>query len=272
MKIVFKPKTVPSEGSAGLSARENLGLASTYKQALLNNCGFGKVNIDNESVAGKTIASVPISSFTTFNPDFCEEGDKIKQRICDILTNVADCDAIIIDLRTNKGGDPETVAFIMSFFLGDGRDKVHLSDMLDRDGAVRDSFYTTPQEELPVGTRRYGSLKPVWVLTSRKTASGGEDMTNNFQAFGRARIVGQDRTTAGAANPITIIRHLCTDHFAECWMALVPNLRPAHAVTGGGWEGVGIEADVVAGEGEWKLVSDAEVIARHFVIEKLSRR
>lgn len=265
MKIVFKTP----EAGQGASARERLGLVLTYEQALQKNFGFGSLHIDIESVGGKSIATLPISLFMTFHPDYCKDGDKIKQGICDILSSIADCDVILIDLRANRGGDPETVAFIMSFFLGDGSDRVHLLDMLDRNAVVKDSFYTNPPKEFPAGTRSYGVAKPVWVLTSKLTVSGGEDMTINFKAFGRAVIVGQDKTTAGAANPITEIRHLCTEHFGDCWTALVPNLRPAHAVTGMGWEGVGIESDIVAGEGVWEHVLDAEDIARRLAVEKL---
>lgn len=268
MKVVFKAP----EAEHGSSARERLGLVLTYEQALEKNFGFGSLHIDKESVTGKSVATLPISMFMTFHPDHCKNGDKIKQGICDILSSCADCDAMLIDLRTNRGGDPETVAFIMSFFIGDGSDRVHLLDMLDRNDAVKDSFYTTPQKELPACTRRYGASKPIWVLTSKNTISGGEDMTNNFKAFGRALIVGQDKTTAGAANPITEIRHLCTENFGDCWTALVPNLRPAHAITGEGWEGVGIESDIVAGDGAWEHVLDTEDIARRLAVDRLLGR
>lgn len=265
MKVVFKAP----EAGQGTGARERLELVLTYEQAFQKNFGFGSLHIDKESVAGKSIATLPFSLFMTFHPDHCKDGDKIKQGICDILSSVADCDAILIDLRTNRGGDPETVAFIMSFFLGDGSDRVHLLDMLDRKDAVKDSFFTTPEKEFPAGIKRYGVSKPIWVLTSQHTISGGEDVTNNFKAFGRGTIVGQDKTTAGAANPITEIRHLCKENFGDCWIALVPNLRPAHALTGEGWEGVGIESDVVAGEGACEHVLDAEDIARRLAVEKL---
>lgn len=49
----------------------------------------------------------------------------------------------------------------------------------------------------------------------------------------------------------------------------MPNLCPAYLVTGEGWEGVGIESGIVAGEGAWKQVLHAEDIARQLAIETL---
>lgn len=52
---------------------------------------------------------------------------------------VADTDALIVDLRNNGGGDPNTVAF-MSSYLFDKR--THLNDMVWRQEGRRESFWT----------------------------------------------------------------------------------------------------------------------------------
>jgi hypothetical protein len=50
-----------------------------------------------------------------------------------------------------------------------------------------------------LGERSYGAKKPVYVLTSSYTFSGGEEFAYDVQAFKRGVIVGQ--TTGGGANP-----------------------------------------------------------------------
>jgi hypothetical protein len=50
-----------------------------------------------------------------------------------------------------------------------------------------------------LGERSYGKKKPVYVLTSVLTFSGGEEFAYDVQAFKRGAIVGQ--TTGGGANP-----------------------------------------------------------------------
>jgi C-terminal processing protease CtpA/Prc len=118
-------------------------------------------------------------------------------------------DALIVDLRSNHGGHPDTVAFINSYILDDA--PLHLLDFVDRFGKIENTFSTLPANELPTGTRRFGGNKPLYVLTSNRTISGGEDMAYNLKEFKRAKaIIGEgNETTAGAANPITNPRTIC---------------------------------------------------------------
>jgi hypothetical protein len=93
-------------------------------------------------------------------------------------------------------------------------------------------------------------------------------MAYDLQTFKRSKAVigeGND-ATAGAANPITKMRHICEEVFGEgWWVVAVPSVRPVHAVTGTNWEGVGVLSDVVAGRGGWEEVSDAEEVGKSLV-------
>ncbi|KAK0357856.1 hypothetical protein LTR94_037725, partial [Friedmanniomyces endolithicus] len=68
---------------------------------------------------------------------------------------VADTDALIVDLRNNGGGDPNTVAF-MSSYLFDKR--THLNDMVWRHEGRLESFWT--QDEVP--GKRFGGQKKIY--------------------------------------------------------------------------------------------------------------
>jgi hypothetical protein len=227
------------------------------------NFGFGSVSFDTDSIPSKKIATLPIIGFVPTTPDFASDWQDIQAAIGKILSSVADADALLVDLRSNHGGSPHTVAFILSYLLDSG--PLHLLDMVDRSGSVEESFSTLPVDQLPQGTERFGGHKPLFVLTANETISGGEDMAYSLQAFRRAKaIVGQgNEATAGAANPITRPRSIAEEIFGQgWWFVAVPNLEPVHAVTGSNWEGVGVKSDVIAGKGEWAGVSDAEEVAR----------
>lgn len=95
------------------------------------------------------------------------------------MSEIADADAVIIDLRKNNGGAPETVAFIASYFF-EAR-AVLLNSIHRRDTGQTREFWTRP--ELP--GKRFGAIKPVYVLTSGRTFSGGEDLAYIWQTVTR---------------------------------------------------------------------------------------
>jgi C-terminal processing protease CtpA/Prc len=232
--------------------------------------GFGHIIFDNDSAPGKTIATVAINSFLPSTEKTCSLWNDVRTAIGGKLSSIADADALIVDLRQNGGGDPNTVAFIMSYLL-DGAPQ-HLLDFVDSSEQVQMSFSTIPPTELPTGTKVFGSKKPLFVLTTRDTISGGEDMAYGLQAFKRASAVIGDgnEATAGAANPITNSKFICEEEFGgKWWLAAVPNLKPVHEITGSNWEGIGVKSDIVAGEGEWVGINDAKEVATRIIVKSL---
>lgn len=241
-----------------------------YEDLSRLNFGFGPVSLDQGSVVGKTIATLPIHGFLPLTSEFATDWQEIRRAMGDILSGIADADVLLIDLRDNGGGDPHTVAFMLSYILDDG--PVHLNDMISRSGSIEESFYTLPPDQLPAGTKRFGGTKPVLVLTTKETISGGEEMAYDLQALKRANaIIGQGSdTTAGAANPVTNPRFICEEEFGKgWWIAGIPNLRPVNSITGTNWEGTGVKSDVVAGRGEWENVPDAAEVGKKLAMREL---
>ena len=118
--------------------------------------------------------------------------DKVRAAIGDFMTRIADADAVVIDLRDNHGGDPATVALVASYLFDDT--PVHLNDMVERDGTTTSSW-TDPN----VPGKRFGGRRPVYVITSAATVSGGEELAYDLKALRRATLIGEK--TVGAANP-----------------------------------------------------------------------
>lgn len=228
------------------------------------NFGFGVPS--TESIRDKRLGYLPINGFVPSSPDMASDSAAIRKEIGGIVSSIADTDALIIDLRNNGGGSPDTVAFVVSYFV-DGDAPIHLNDMVDRQGATKFSYSTLPASGLPEGTARFGGSKPLFVLTSRDTVSGGEEMVYDLQALKRAHAIIGDgaETTAGAAHPVMNAKSICADEFGKnWWVAGIPDMRPVNAVTGTNWEGVGVKSDVVVEKGD-----DAKALARQMAMEVL---
>jgi retinol-binding protein 3 len=144
------------------------------------------------------------------------------------LTLVAHTDALIIDVRRNGGGDPETVALVTSYLL---EERTHLNSFYYRDGNRTQQFWSRDWVPGP----RFGGKKPVYVLSSKRSASGAEEFAYNLKHLKRATLVGE--TTVGGANPGDFVQ--LTPHF----LLFIPNGRAINPITQTNWEGVGVVPD-----------------------------
>ena len=216
----------------------------------LKDANFGFRTPSVENIRGKKIGILPIDAFVPSTPDLAGDHSKIRKAIGNIVSTIADANALLIDLRSNGGGIPDTVAFVLSYLLDDG--PIHLLDFVDRNGTTKYRYSTLPAAELPGGTTRFGGSKPLFVLTSKSTVSGGEEMAYDLQALKRATsTIDESETTAGAANPVMCQNAVCNQELGKGWWHVgIPDMRPVNAVTGSNWEGVGVKSDTIVGEGE----------------------
>lgn len=141
---------------------------------------------------------------------------------------LAGTEALIIDLRRNGGGQPSAVAYFMSHFFAVG-DERHLNDIYTRKTNSTQQYWTAP-----VGSERYA--KPVYVLTSARTFSGGEDCAYDFQTQQRATLVGE--TTGGGSNPVDVFG------MGHGLVVAIPVARAINPITHGNWEHVGVKPDL----------------------------
>lgn len=151
-------------------------------------------------------------------------------RIAAAMTLVASCEALVIDLRGCLGGSPDSVALMCSYLFED--EPVHLNSMRFRDETQVEQSWTHSW----VPGRRFGGSKPVIVLTSAATFSGGEELAYVLQQRGRASIVGEQ--TGGGANPR--VGHRVHQHLE----ATIPVAYPENPVSGTNWELVGVTPDI----------------------------
>jgi C-terminal processing protease CtpA/Prc len=155
--------------------------------------------------------------------------------------------ALIFDLRRNGGGSPHGVAFWCSYLLPE--EPIRLNDIVHADTGETRQFWSVPY--LP-GSRY--TDRPVYVLTSSRTFSGGEDLCCTLQALGRAEVIGE--TTGGGAHP--------TRPFPiSAGMRIgIPFARSVNPITGTNWQGTSVIPDTPAPADEAYHVAYAKAL-RH---------
>lgn len=161
---------------------------------------------------------------------------------------VANCDALIFDLRNNGGGDGAMIGFLASYLF---ETRTHLNDRESRGeggSANIEQFWTN---EVVRGKKL--TRTPVFVLTSRRTFSAAEEFAYDLQALKRATIVGE--RTGGGANP--------GDFFpiGGPFRVFVPTARSVNPVTKTNWEGSGVAPDVASPEASARDVAYGRALA-----------
>lgn len=136
---------------------------------------------------------------------------------------------LLLDLRGCLGGSPHMVALVCSYLLD--AEPVHLNDQLTPATGTINQYWTVPHLAGP----RYGAQRPLWVLTSGSTFSGGEELSYNLQQLKRATLVGE--RTRGGAHPregFKLHPHL---------EATIPIQRAVNPISGTNWEGTGVHPE-----------------------------
>jgi C-terminal processing protease CtpA/Prc len=160
------------------------------------------------------------------------------------------CSALVLDLRETNGGAPSGVAHLLGHLLPAG---TPLVDVVDRSGAVTEST-RVPDD----ATATVPDDVPVFCLIGPRTVSGCEELVYDLRAHGRAVLVGE--TTVGAANPVD--PYVVDPHV----VVRVPTGRVVHAVTGGNWEGAGVQPDHRC------AVADALTVAHRLALTAIGER
>lgn len=202
-----------AQASASSDKRDNLSREARGKR---ENFGVQRVEI----LAGN-VGYLNLTSY--YRPNEARDTLSAAMRI------LQHADAIILDLRSNSGGSPETVALLASYLFNSPQ--LHLFTIVGRSGE-RQKYYT---EKTALAERN--ECRPVYVLTSKQTFSAGEGTAFLLQERQRAEVIGE--TTAGAANPG---RPYAVNSRFE---VTVPNGKLESAVTGRNWEGSGVKPDVL---------------------------
>lgn len=225
LRVRYSNQVIPERGPRREPTAEEI--AQRKNDLNWMNHGFGKV----ERLRGN------IGYLEFFN--FADE-ELGADTVAAAMNFVNNTDALIIDMRSNGGGNPAMVALVCSYLFG--AEPVHLNDLYWREGNRTDEFWTRKE----VAGKRYLN-KDVYVLTSKRTFSGAEEFTYNLKNLKRATIIGE--TTGGGAHPGGGFR--ISEHFGM----FVPTGRAISPITKTNWEGTGVTPDVVVPADQALLVA-----------------
>ncbi len=167
------------------------------------------------------------------------------ERIAASMNLLSETWALIIDLRENGGGTPESVALISSYFFDE---RTHLNDIYELETNTIEERWTTDK----VAGKKYGAARKIYILTSEDTFSAAEDFAYTMKNTKRATLVGE--TTGGGANAGN--RHRLNAHF----MMNVPDARPISPITKTNWEGTGIAPDIAVSAKKSLDVARMEIV------------
>jgi retinol-binding protein 3 len=235
LRVNFSPAPIPDRPANAEPSPEQRERYRRDMEAV--NCGFAKP----ERLPG----NIGLLKFDFFaRPDICGP------TATSAMNELADVNALIVDLRSNGGGDPSMVAFVSSYLFSK---RTHLNDLWTRRTNETKEYWTQPDAP----GKKLGDSVPVYVLTSSRTFSGAEEFSYNLKNLKRATIIGE--TTGGGAHPVS--GHKITDHF----MIGVPFARAINPYSKTNWEGTGVEPDVKVPAG------DALATAQKMIKEKSSR-
>ncbi|RZA36259.1 MAG: hypothetical protein EOP92_06325 [Lysobacteraceae bacterium] len=181
----------------------------------------GKSGVDK---VGRLTPSIGYLRLSSFPPP-----SLVAEKYASVMNTLSDTDALIIDVRDHRGGSPQSVALLISYFVDQ---RTRLNDIWSRDSGQTRQFWTEDR----LDGKRYGGKKPVMILAGPRTGSAGEDFTYTMQALKRATVIGEP--TWGGAHPVASYR--LSGHF----YADIPNSRSMSPITHTNWEGTGVKPDI----------------------------
>lgn len=157
---------------------------------------------------------------------------------------LANSNALIIDLRNNRGGSGTMIQLLCSYFFSE---ETLLCSFETR--GVEEIRQARTLPHVP-GPKLYDT--PIFILTSNRTGSAAEEFTYDLKHLDRATIIGE--VTGGAGHTVSISR------IADTFNVHVPHGRPIHPVTGTGWDGVGVQPDIAIDEDDALLRARYEAL------------
>ncbi len=188
MKVTFSAKPIPERSSANGAPTEEEIRQARIRQGREN---FGVAKLE---ILPGNVGLMQINYFAPL--------DWARDTYTAAFNYLGNTDALIIDARWNRGSmDIETMPFFSGYLF---EKPVEFGDIFVRERNEKRILMTASE----VPGKRYAD-KPVFVLTSGRTASGAEAFTAAMKRLKRATVIGE--STKGATMPGGTVR--VNDHF-----------------------------------------------------------
>lgn len=178
---------------------------------------YSHCTLENVEILPRNIGYLKLDSFPGLS--VCQSS------LVTAMNRLNNADAIIFDLRDNRGGQPETVMFLAAYLFD------------------HPEFLYNPRENTTVHNWTRSPIlgnkladKPAYILTSASTASAAEHFSFDLQMLKRATLVGE--TTAGANH--SGVWYRLDDHFGMG----IPGAKPINPFANADWAEAGVHPDV----------------------------
>lgn len=162
-----------------------------------------------------------------------EVAEKVGPLLLDLVWNkILPTSALIFDLRYTGSGDITGIPYIVSYFI-EAEPLIHIDSIYDRPSNTTTKLFSLPT----LLGQRYGTTKPLIILTSKNTKGIAEDVAYCLKNLKRATIVGEK--TAGGSVKLDKMKVGDTDFYVT-----LPTAKSINPITGSTWENVGVTPDV----------------------------
>lgn len=216
LSLEYNPRQAAGLAAAPAGQPEDAGpSAEQIRQAQRRNHGFTELKL----LPGN-VRYANLQGFVWVGPKSAEAYDNA-------MRFLKDGDAAIIDLRQNGGGSPEAVQYLVSHFMEPNR------PLMTFHMAGNQTDRTSTLANLPAG-RMLG--KPLYVLTSGRSASAAEEFTGHVAGFRLGELIGATTAGAGFRNQFFPL--------PGGYLISISVGRAVLASTGKDWEGVGIAPSI----------------------------
>lgn len=168
---------------------------------------------------------------------------------------LSNTNAIIIDLRNNRGGVPSMIQLLSTYFTD--TKPVLLSNFYERKTGAETQLYTLSHID---GKRK--SNTPLYILTSKQTFSAAEAFAYGLKHYKKATIVGE--ISKGGANRTKRL------NLNDAFSISIPYIQSIHPITKSNWEGVGVQPDIKTIEKE--ALVKAYIAAIHKTVKRNKNR
>ena len=161
--------------------------------------------------------------------DIFEDPQYAGETAASAMNFVNNCDAVIVDLRYNNGGEEKMVRYLASYFFTEPT-------------LLNSRYFTKQDSTVQSWTDSYVPGKKlidrdIYILTSSNTASGAEAFTYILKNYDKAIVVGEK--TSGAAHWVEYF------YYSSLKLEIkLPVARPINPVTKTDWEKTGIKPDI----------------------------
>jgi hypothetical protein len=207
LELLHSPRAIPERPSG-----PPLALPTAYRDEMRRvNCAFERVEILTHNIGYLKLNAFPDTSVC--------QGTATAA-----MAKLNDADALIFDLRDNRGGFPSMVRLIAAYLFDHPE---YMYCPLENTTAESWTHSPVPANKL--------ANKPVYILTSPRTISAAEEFTYDLKMLKRATLVGE--ATAGANHAANF--HAIGDNF---YVATV-EVRAINPYSKYNWNDTGVDPD-----------------------------